>query len=86
MSDSVLYILLAMIFWDFSCYVIEWLGWKMYFVNSRSVFSYYYPHIYWKKGLDGPRERPNLNVFYNRFWAAYWGVAFVLLLTYILFK
>jgi hypothetical protein len=80
--DFILYILLAMIFWDFSTHTIEFLGWTRKFTESKSIFSYYYPHFYWMKTPSGPRERPNWRKFYQKFWVIFWGLAFILLLIY----
>ncbi|KKU98921.1 MAG: hypothetical protein UY32_C0011G0006 [Candidatus Jorgensenbacteria bacterium GW2011_GWC1_48_8] len=76
--DIILYILLVMIFWDFSCHVIKWLGGEEKFTRSKSIFSYYYPHFNWMKTPNGPVQRPNWRKYYDRFWVAYWGIAFVL--------
>ena len=85
MLDFILYILLVMIFWDFSLHIIEWRGWVGKFTNSKSIFSYYYPHLYWMKTPNGPVERPNWRKVYNRFWVTFWGSAFILLV-YSIFK
>lgn len=86
MIDFILYILAIMIFWDFSIHVIELFGWGRKFVESESMFSYYYPHLRWTKTPDGPRERPNWFKFYSKFWVIFWGLVFILLLIYIIFK
>jgi hypothetical protein len=84
--DLILYILTAMVFWDFSCHIIELFGYREKFTKSKSVLSYYYPHFHWKKTPNGPVERKNWRKYYDYFWSLYWGIAFVLLLIYILFK
>lgn len=84
--DLILYILLAMIFWDFSTHLIEGFGWVEKFIRSKSIFSYCYPHFYWMKTPNGPRERPNWNKLYQKFWITYWGLAFLLLIIYLVFK
>lgn len=72
--DFILYILAGMIFYDFSLHAIEFLGWDKWFMERKNLFSYYYP--VWK-GEDW-RAR------YTRDWTIYWGVASVLILTFIL--
>ena len=67
--DFASYVLLVMIFYDFSLHFIELMGWQMFFVARRNIFSYYWPV---------PNNRKN----YTIFWTAYWGIAFVLLLIY----
>jgi len=82
--DFILYILLAMIFWDFSAHLIELLGWVEKFTKSKSIFSYYYPHFRWMKVPNGVKERPDWRKKYQRFWVCFWGLAFIFLLIYIL--
>jgi len=84
--DFILYILAVMIFWDFSCHVIDLLNWSQKFTKSKSIFSYYYPHFRWRKSPNGPVERENWRILYNRFWTAYWGLAFILLIIYLIIK
>jgi len=79
--DWLLYILGAMIFWDLSIHFISWMKWVEKFTHSTSVFSYYYPHFYWKKTPNGPVVRDNWWVLYERFWVSYWGIALILLLS-----
>lgn len=83
-EDIVLYILGVMIFWDLSIHIIELRGWNRKFINSRSLFSYYYPHFRWKKTPHGPVERANWELLYQRFWVIFWSVALVLLTSYLL--
>ena len=83
--DFILYILSAMIFWDFSCHVIMLLGWDIKFTRSKSVFSYYFPHLYWKKTPEGPVKRESRRL-YDWFWIIYWGAAFILLTAYLIIK
>ncbi|MDE1874580.1 MAG: hypothetical protein KGI79_00050 [Patescibacteria group bacterium] len=82
----ILYILAAMIFWDLSIHVIELFGKAEKFSKSRSVLSYYYPHLYWKKTKAGPVVRENWQRLYQRFWVTYWGTAFVLIIVYMLIR
>jgi len=84
--DIILYILAVMILWDFSLHIIELLGLDIKFIKSKSILSYYYPHFRWIKTPEGPIERRNWNKFYQRFWTTYWGMAFLLLLFYLIFK
>lgn len=84
--DFILYILAIMIFWDFSIHVIELFNWTSKFTKSKSIFSYYYPHLYWIKTPNGPVVRPNWQKLYQKFWTIYWGIAFLLLLIYLIFK
>jgi hypothetical protein len=84
--DKILYVLAVMIFWDFSTHLIEMFGWEKKFLHSRSIFSYYYPHLSNKKGPDGPIPRKNRENIYQRFWVTFWGLAFVLIMVYILSK
>jgi len=84
--DILLYIVAVMIFWDFSTHVIELFNWDKKFLDSQSIFSYYYPHLSWKKTSSGPVLRENRKARYQRFWASFWGLAFILILIYILFK
>ena len=80
--DIILYIVLGMIFWDFSAHVIELFKWDSKFVRSKSVFSYYYPHLSVKKTVSGPVQRPHWQNLYQRFWVGFWGTGFVLLFIY----
>lgn len=84
--DIILYILAVMIFWDFSLHVLELFGLDKKFINSKSVFAYYYPHFRWCKTPTGSVERQNWWILYRRFWVMYWGLAFILLLIYLIFK
>ncbi len=84
--DFILYILAAMVFWDFSCHVIELLNWSPKFTRSKSIFSYYWPHLRWRKTPNGPVERENWKKLYDRFWVTYWGLAFILLIIYLIIK
>jgi len=86
MLNIILYVLVVMIFWDFSLHLIELLGWAEKFIKSKSIFSYYYPHFRWKKTSTGPVERENWGKLYQRFWVTYWGLAFILLVIYLIFK
>jgi hypothetical protein len=83
--EIILYVLAVMIFWDFSTHVVELLGWQDKFKNSKSLWSYYYPHLRYKKGPSGPVERENGYLVYQRFWVTFWGTAFLLILIYIVF-
>ena len=82
----VLYIVTGMIFWDFSLHVLDILDWSPKFTHSKSIFSYYYPHFRFKKTPNGPVERDNWYSFYTKFWVAYWGIAFVLMASYLVFR
>ncbi len=84
--DFILYILAVMIFWDFSLHVIELLNLAPKFTRSKSIFSYYFPHLRWRKSLNGPIERENWRKLYNCFWTTYWGIAFILLIIYLIIK
>lgn len=84
--DFILYILAVMIFWDLSGHIIMMLGWDTKFTRSRSFFSYYFPHLRWKKTPNGPVERENWRRIYDRFWVVYWGLAFILLMVYLITK
>jgi len=84
--DFLLYILIVMIFWDFSCHFIQLLGWAPRFTRNKSIFSYYYPHFRWKKTPNGPIEKENWRRLYDRFWTAFWGAAFILLVIYLISK
>jgi len=84
--DFILYILAVMILWDFSLHILELFRLDDKFVRSKSIFSYYYPHFRWIKAPNGPVERSNWSSFYQRFWVAFWGSAFLLLIIYIIFK
>lgn len=84
--DFVLYFLAVMIFWDFSLHVIMLFGWEVKLTRSKSIFSYYFPHLYWKKTLNGPVQRENRRKIYDRFWTAYWGLAFIILIIYLIIK
>ena len=75
-----------MIFWDFSLHVLELLKLDVKLIRSKSIFSYYYPHFRWIKTPNGPVERPNWNLFYQRFWVVFWGFAFIVLLVYVMFR
>jgi hypothetical protein len=84
--DILLYILLAMTFWDFSLHLIERFGYRQKFLESKSVFSYYYPHFYNKKTKNGLIERPNGRRIYDNFWMVHWGLAFALLVAFLILK
>lgn len=84
--DFILYILAVMIFWDLSLHIIMILGWDIKLTRSRSIFSYYFPHLRWKKTPNGPVERENWRRTYDRFWITYWGLAFILLIVYLITK
>lgn len=84
--DFILYILLIMIFWDFSLHILELFKWDRKLINSKSFFSYYYPHFRWRKTPNGAIERQNWQILYQRFWITFWGLAFIFLLIYIMFK
>jgi len=84
--DIILYLLLGVTFWDFSLHLIERLGWRQKFLESRSIFSYYYPHFFDKKTKSGLITRHNGQKLYDIFWIVHWGLAFLLLLIYIIFK
>ena len=78
MLDLILWVLAIMIFWDFSTHVIEIFDWDKNFLTSKSIFSYYYPHLSFRKTSEGPVLRENRKIRYQRFWVFYWGTAFVL--------
>ncbi len=90
--DLILYILLAMVFWDFTIHIIDrhdrkynfdersWSG-KMR--KSKLIFSRYYP-FFW--GKDNQLNQKLGWEKYDRFWLTYWGTAIILLLIYIIFK
>jgi hypothetical protein len=82
--EYLLYVLATMIFWDFSIHVIELFDKQSLFLKSRSPFSYYYPHLSYKKSPQGPVLRENRNMLYQRFWVGYWGIALLLVLTYLI--
>lgn len=84
--DFILYILAAMIFWDFSCHVVELFKWDIKLLQSKSIFSYFYPHFRWRKTPNRPAERQNWQRLYQRFWVTFWGLAFILVLIYLIFK
>ncbi len=86
MLNAILYVLAVMLFYDFSIHVIELFGLVPKFLNSRSLFSYYYPHFKYRKIPNGIQERSDWGLFYQRFWVAYWGIAFILLVVYIILK
>lgn len=85
-TDIILYLLLVMIFWDFSLHVLELFGLDSKLIKSKSFLSYYYPHFRWIKTPSGPIARQNWFMFYQKFWVTFWGLAFMLLLIYIIFK
>lgn len=82
--DFILYILAVMIFWDFSLHILMRLGWDVKLTRSKSIFSYYFPHLYWKKTPAGPVKRENAQKLYDWFWIIYWGTAFILLSIYLI--
>ncbi|MCX6721792.1 MAG: hypothetical protein NTY04_01175 [Candidatus Staskawiczbacteria bacterium] len=84
--DFILYIIMVMIFWDFSCHVIELFGWVGKFLESNNIFSYYYPHFRYKKTPNGLVERKNWQKLYQRFWVTFWGLAFILIVVHIVIK
>jgi hypothetical protein len=70
-SEILLYVLLAMIFYDFSLHLIELL-----FGRERGrKLRYYWPR-YRVKGEFSRR-------YYTAFWTLYWGVALSLLVAYL---
>ncbi|PIR98137.1 MAG: hypothetical protein COT89_00255 [Candidatus Colwellbacteria bacterium CG10_big_fil_rev_8_21_14_0_10_42_22] len=81
-----------MTFWDFTIHVIDKRDRKyrlneqmekMWFHKmkvSKSPFSYYYP-FFW--GKTKPVDDRNGWKRYDLFWIFYWGMATILLLTYI---
>jgi|GEM_PF-1870844 len=84
--DILLYIVAAMTFYDFTIHVIEYLKWQHYFLGSRSPFSYYYPHFAFKKVSGGFTNRENFYTVYQTFWTVYWGLAFLLVVAYLILK
>ena len=83
MIDIILYIVLVMTAWDFSVHIIDWLGLDAKFKQSKSIFSYYYPHF---SGKYPFASRELHTKRYNYFWITYWGTATILLIFYIVFK
>ncbi len=90
--DLILYILVAMTFWDFTIHVIDkhdrqydfdHRSWSGKMRKSKSIFSFYYPFFWGKNNQSDPKSGWKR---YDRFWLIYWGIATVLLLTYIIFK
>lgn len=67
MLNLLLYILVIMIFWDLSIHLIELFGKAKKFVESKSIFSYYYPHFRHKKTPTGSVERENWEDYTNAF-------------------
>lgn len=83
MTDYILYILAIMIFWDLSIHVIDKFKMGIWFKNSKSKLSYYYPH-FWGKPPFVSEECGRMR--YDYFWISYWGIALTLLITYIILK
>ena len=72
-----------MIFWDFSIHIIDkFEGWNKFY-ESKSIFSYAYPHFGGKPPYVTAEKK---KARYDFFWISYWGTAFVLLILYICFK
>ena len=68
-AEIILYILIIMIFYDFSLHLLEFvLG-----IERARKIKYYWPSF-----LIGKRRR------YTVFWTTYWGTAFILVLFYML--
>jgi hypothetical protein len=72
-----------MIFWDLSIHIIDKFKKGKKFIESKSIFSYYYPH-FWGKPPQVNREIGQVR--YDNFWITYWSVALVLLIIYIFFR
>ncbi len=91
--DYIPYLIALMTFWDFSIHVIDWRDrkyeksgkhtetWFFRMLNSKSVFSYYYPH-FWGKPPHVSQDLKNRR--YDIFWISFWGTAFLLTVIYIL--
>ncbi len=84
--DLILYLVTAMIFWDFSIHLLELFNLHIKFLNHKSIFSYYYPHFSYMKSPNGFVQRPNSGKIYQKFWVSYWGFAFTILIIYLIFK
>ena len=69
--ENLIYIVLAMIVYDFSIHLIFLLK-KQDFFLDRGL-------NYWPEWKDDK----NATVYYQRFWTAYWGLAWVLLILYL---
>jgi len=90
------YILLLMIFWDFTIHVIDkrdrkfflsnqyTMMWREKMKNSKFFFSYYYPYFWGKKKLVSSDEQGWKR--YDYFWLSYWGTATILLIFYLIFR
>jgi len=83
MIDIILYLVSIMIFWDLSIHIIDKMKWEDKFINSKSIFSYYYPH-FWGKYPHVEKEQGRRR--YDRFWITYWSTALILLIIYIFLK
>ena len=71
-----------MILWDLSIHIIDKFKWRNKFIESKSIFSYYYPH-FWGKYPYVNEEHGRKR--YDYFWITYWGTALILLIIYIIF-
>ena len=67
--DIILYVLLIMVFYDFSLHLLEFVLGR----NRARKIKYYWPRF-----LIGKRKT------YTKFWTIYWGIAFFLILIYII--
>jgi hypothetical protein len=78
--DFILYILAGMIFYDFSLHVYDLLhAFKK--TKAKHPLGAYLIFDYFSKGNEEKKAK-----VYQVFWTIYWGLAFILLLAYLLFR
>lgn len=70
-----------MIFWDLSLHIIDKFDLGIKFIQSKSFFSYYYPHFCGKFPHVTNEIRKKR---YDYFWITYWTIVLILLIIYII--
>ena len=80
--EYILYIVLAITLWDFTIHVLDKFELGSKFTQSKSIFSYYYPHFWGKTPHVSPEVKKRR---YDYFWISTWGFVSVLLIVYIVF-
>ncbi len=67
------YIALGMIFYDLSIHIVYLFGKQNFFLKRKLN--------YWPEWNRSDMKRANLR--YQQFWSLFWGIAFILLLVYL---
>ena len=96
--DYLLYIVIAMTFWDFTIHIIDKRDrkyqlsgeldkkWSEKMKKSKSIFSYYYPFFWGREDEISEAKAAKGQKRYDLFWITYWGIATVLLVIYAIYK